>query len=126
MAVNKEQVFSLIEELKKSIFENNEKLNKLDDLLDEIIEVDKNMTIEIAQKVKSLGSLLWDIQGDYDYYSDIFENVEETKIEEKNEDKKSFFDWKTIFFILCILWIILYYNWYFNIFLEFIKWKFNF
>lgn len=126
MSVNKEQVFSLIDELKKSIFENNEKLNKLDDLLDEIIEVDKNMTIEIAQKVNSLGSLLWDIQGDYDYYSDIFENVEETKIEEKNEDKKSFFDWKTIFFILCILWIILYYNWYFNIFLEFIRWKFNF
>lgn len=126
MAVNKEQVFSLIEELKKSIFENNEKLNKLDDLLDEIIDVDKNMTPEIAQKVNSLGSLLWDTQSDYDYYSDIFENVEETKIEEKNEEKKSFFDWKTIFFILCILWIILYYNWYFNIFLEFIKWKFNF
>lgn len=126
MAVNKEQVFSLIDELKKSIFENNEKLNKLDDLLDEIIEVDKNMTIEIAQKVNSLGSLLWDTQSDYDYYSDIFENVEETKIEEKNKDKKSFFDWKTIFFILCILWIILYYNWYLNIFLEFIRWKFNF
>lgn len=126
MAVNKEQVFSLIEELKKSIFENNEKLNKLDDLLDEIIEVDKNMTIEIAQKVKSLGSLLWDTQSDYDYYSDIFENVEETKIEVEKEEKKSFFDWKTIFFIICILWIILYYNWYFNIFLEFIKWKFNF
>lgn len=121
MSVNKEQVFSLIDELKKSIFENNEKLNKLDDLLDEIIDVDKNMTPEIAQKVKSLGSLLWDTQSDYDYYSDIFENVEETKIEEKNEDKKSFFDWKTIFFILCILWIILYYNWYFNIILKFIK-----
>ena len=126
MSVNKEQVFSLIDELKKSIFENNEKLNKLDDLLDEIIEVDKNMTPEIVQKVNSLGSLLWDTQGDYDYYSDIFENVEETKNEVEKEEKKSFFDWKTIFFILCILWIILYYNWYFNIFLKFIKWKFNF
>lgn len=102
----KEKSLILINKITENIIENNKKLEELENLMWEICDIDKNMTKELSKKFNDLSFLLENNKESFDYYSDIFEFVEENeKIESINYKQKILSIWIIIIIFLILCWI---------------------